>query len=322
MQIASLIERASLVDYASQYTDLTLVKDEWWGISPLNKKDTNPSFSIRENMFYDFSAGCGGNILEFIQKHDHCDFRTAVKTLCDWLGVEDDISFQQLAVISAMKHFKSVERRGKDKSHQYLDESTLLTYRAKSFHFWDDEGLTQDVISKYGIGYDKVGECITIPVRDNEGRLINILCRTTNEYAAKLGIPKYIYRYKLGVLDFFWGWSVNEEALRRHNEVILVEGAKSVMKLASIGYDNAVACLTSHISDEQLKALIHYGYDVVIAFDKDINPYNDKNIKLLKRYCRVYIAQDRHNELGDKDSPCDRGADVWERIYQERKIWK
>lgn len=322
MQISSLIDQASLVDYASQYTDLKLIKDEWWGISPLNKKDTNPSFSIRDNVFYDFSSGCGGNILEFIQRHDHCDLRTSISTLCKWLGVDGGVSWQQIAAVAAMKKFRVREQKKQAPSRQYLDEDTLAAYRCPYFHFWDDEGLTYDIVSHYGVGYDRRGECITIPVRDNAGRLINILCRTTNEYASKLGIPKYIYKYKLGTLDFFWGWSANADAIKRKREVILVEGAKSVMKLASMGFGNAVACLTSHLTDEQLKILIREGADVVVAFDKDINPYNDENIRTLKRYCRVYIAQDRHKALGEKDSPCDRGKDVWDEIYSERKLWK
>ncbi len=322
MSIQELLSKASLVDYVAQYTDLTLVKDEWWGISPLSAKDTDPSFSVRENIYYDFSAGCGGNILDFIQKHDKCDFRTALKKLQDWCGVEEEISTEQLPIISSLKQYKKRDKKEKEIHRSVLDESELDQFKCRSFHFWDDEGLTSDIIEKYHIGYDRRNECITIPVRTNDGQLINILCRTTKEHAKELGVPKYIYRYKLGTLDFFWGWFENKENIDRKNEVILVEGAKSVMKLASMGYDNAVALCTSHLSDDQMKTLIRQGSDVVVALDKDVNPYKDDNIKCLSKYCRVYIATDRHNYLGEKDSPCDKGASVWERIYNERKLMK
>lgn len=323
MDIASLIEKASLVDYAAQYTDLTLIKDEWWGISPLSQKDTNPSFSVRGNLFYDFSANCGGTIIDFIQKHDHCNFRTALQKLCDYVGVsEDEVTTEPSPIVVSLKQWKTRTRRKKDCQRKELSEQDFTRYKCRNFHFWDDEGLTADVVARYGVGYDSAGECITIPVRDNSGQLINVLCRTTNEHAKELGIPKYIYKYKLGVLDFFWGWWDNREEIIAKREVILVEGAKSVMKLAQMGYGNAAAVMTSHLSDEQMRVLVRAGVDVVIAFDKDADPYKDENIKRLKRYCRVYVATDRHGYLGEKDSPCDCGVDVWTRIYEERKLLK
>lgn len=320
MRITELIEQASLVDYVAQYTDLTLVKDEWWGISPLSDKDTDPSFSIRDNIFYDFSAGCGGNVIEFIRKHDRCDFKTAVNTLRDWLGITEEVTTEPLPIVISLKQFREKKCAKKDCQRKIVDEKEIEQYHCKDFHFWDDEGLTADIVAKYGVGYDRRGECITIPVRDNSGRLINILCRTTNEHAKELGIPKYIYRNKLGSLDFFWGWSDNMASIHQKREVILVEGAKSVMKLAAMGYDNAVAILTSHMTDDQLKILIRNGCDVVIALDKDIDPYKDDNIRKLSRYCRVYIAIDRHGLLDAKDSPCDKGVETWKKIYEERKL--
>lgn len=322
MRITELIEQASLVDYVEQYTDLTLVKDEWWGISPLSDKDTNPSFSIRDNMFYDFSAGCGGNVIEFIRKHDRCDFKTAVNTLRDWLGITEEVTTEPLPIVISLKQFHEKKCAKKDCQRKIVDEKEIEQYHCKDFHFWDDEGLTADIVAKYGVGYDRRGECITIPVRTNGGRCINILCRTTNEHAKELGIPKYIYRYKLGTLDFFWGWYENHASICQKREVILVEGSKSVMKLAAMGYDNAVAMLTSHLSEEQLRILVHEGVDVVFALDKDIDPYKDEKIKMLKRYCRVFIATDRHGRLVEKDAPCDRGKDVWDEIYSERRLWK
>lgn len=322
MRITELIEQASLVDYVAQYTDLTLVKDEWWGISPLSDKDTDPSFSIRDNMFYDFSAGCGGNVIEFIRKHDRCDFKTAVNTLRDWLGITEEVTTEPLPIVISLKQFREKKCAKKDCQRKIVDETELEQYYCKDFHFWDDEGLTADIIARYGVGYDRRGECITIPVRTNGGQCINILCRTTNEHAKELGIPKYIYRYKLGTLDFFWGWYENHTSICKKHEVILVEGSKSVMKLAAMGYDNAVAMLTSHLSEEQLRILVHEGVDVVFALDKDIDPYKDEKIKILKRYCRVFIATDRHGKLGEKDAPCDCGKDVWDEIYSERRLWK
>ena len=324
MDISTLLSKANIREYCEQYTELKEVKGEWWGISPLNSKDTNPSFSVRESdgVFYDFSAGCGGNVLDFIQRHDHCNFKTAVKKLRAWLGVEDEITLTPINVIKELRSYRQLNQKKKDSARSTICESALEQFRCSDFHFWDDEGLTADIVRQYDVGYDRRGQCITIPVRNNRGELINILCRTTNEHAQELGIPKYIYRYKLGALDFFWGWWNNSASIHSKREVILVEGAKSVMKLSGFGYDNAVAVLTSHITDDQMRWLVREGMDVVVALDKDIDPTKDENLRRLRRYCKVYLAVDRHRRLGEKDSPCDRGRAVWDQIYNERKLWR
>lgn len=122
----------------------------------------------------------------------------------------------------------------------------------------------------------------------------------------------------MGALDFFYGWHKSLPTITEKKEVIVVEGAKSVMKLSQYGYGNSVAALTSHICKAQFEILLKAGYDVVFAFDKDVNPFNDKYIKQLKRFCKVYCVIDYKGLLGEKDSPVDQGKSVWEELYQSR----
>ena len=69
----------------------------------------------------------------------------------------------------------------------------------------------------------------------------------------------------------------------------------------------------------QLKKIIALRANVVIAFDKD-KKYRDIEpiLKELSRFTNVYYVLDT-NELDKKDSPVDKGKDVWEVLFESRK---
>ena len=56
----------------------------------------------------------------------------------------------------------------------------------------------------------------------------------------------------------------------------------------------------------------------MIAFDKDAKPYNDNNIKRLRRFCQLYCVLDKTGLLGEKDAPVDKGKEVWIQLYENR----
>ena len=70
MELAELIQQVNIVDYISQFVELEQRNAEFWGLSPFRDEKT-PSFSVRPNppVFYDYSAGIGGNIYTFIKHY-------------------------------------------------------------------------------------------------------------------------------------------------------------------------------------------------------------------------------------------------------------
>ena len=321
MTLRELLDGVSIVDYVGQYADLKQRGREFWCESPLNSKDRNPSFSVdpSKNVFCDFSSGKSGNVLNFIMEHDHCDFKTAVAKLKQWANVSDTITYSTVPIVRMLRLYRPQTPR-EEIIRPTIDRSELERYRVRSFPFWENEGITSETALRWGCGVDRYNQCLTIPIYDQNGNIINILCRTMRDDAAQLGIPKYIYRKKLGTVDFFWGWYQHQFDIVDRRQVILVEGCKSVMKLEQWGYDNAVAVLTSHLGDSQLPILIKAGCDVVVMFDHDVNPYKDENLQKLKRFCRVYICRDNGNLTGAKDSPCDCGQEVFETILADKRL--
>ena len=93
-----------------------------------------------------------------------------------------------------------------------------------------------------------------------------------------------------------------------------------MMKIDGWGYHNVVSAETSTLNDYQIELLIRMMIkDVVIAFDKDVDLKKIvERVRLLKRFMNVYAVYDKWGLLQDKDSPCDRGEDVWRTLYERR----
>lgn len=324
MDLQEILEQASLLDYVSQYIELNLDNGEYWGLSPFKDEQT-PSFSVHpdKNVFKDFSSGKSGNIIDFICLYHKCSVREAILKLKEFLKIDDMEYTPPPQIVRELKKFKPSRKQKKPKiKHKILDDRILEKYEKRDIQEWEYEGIRRETYERYDVVYDPYYQTIVIPIYDLVGKLINLCLRTTDPNYKEFGIPKYIYKYELGVLDFFYGWYKNFHSIQKKKQIILVEGAKSVMKLEQWGYDNAIAILTSHLNEHQLKILVKYGFDVVVAFDKDAEPYKDENIQKLKRFCKVFIIKDTKKLLDEKDSPCDKGLEIWERLYAERRMLK
>jgi hypothetical protein len=129
---------------------------------------------------------------------------------------------------------------------------------------------------------------------------------------------KYTYYHPFGYLSTVYGLYENYKSIIERGEVVVFEGAKSVMLADSWGIHNTVAILTSHLNPHQLKLLAKLGCRAVFALDKDVSVRDDENIRKLKRFVSVEYVWDKDNLLEPKDSPVDKGFDVWNAFYERR----
>ena len=151
---------------------------------------------------------------------------------------------------------------------------------------------------------------------------MNIGGRTLNPNYKENGIRKYTYFSQWGSMNVVYGLFDNLESILDAHEVIIFEGCKSVLLADTWGIHNTGALLTSHLSANQLKILAGLGVRVVFALDKDVNVREDHHIKVLKNYINTEYLYDVHNLLEAKDSPVDKGKDVFVELYENRFKYK
>ena len=324
MDLSELIESVDILDYISQYTDFTEKNGEYWGLSPLKEENT-PSFSIRkeENNFYDFSSGVGGNVLTFIRYYNKCGYQKAIEILKEYAGCNGDIAHQhkKLAATEVAKRYARTQKTSKSRMVAPLPDDYMDRYEKKEDKLlvWRDEGISRESLDKFQVYYDSFSNRLVYPIRSPDGKIINVGGRTLDNDWKQKGIRKYTYFKSWGELNTLYGLYENREEIQSKREIILFEGAKSVMLADTWGIHNTGAILTSHLNPNQMKILARLGCMVVFALDKEVCVRDDHNIKRLKQFVKVEYIWDKDNLLDKKDSPVDKGFAIFKKLLEERR---
>ena len=329
MEVSDLIQQTDIVEYISQYCTLTERSDgEWWGLSPLKEENT-PSFSVNreDQVFYDFSSGQGGDVLAFIRAYNHCSFPCAVSALEQYLGIPDGAkelpeSRKRLLATSIAKLFRDHPKKQKETKAVALAQDCMNRFPrdAGKLQVWEEEGITDQSLDKFQVRYDPLSNRLVFPIRNPNGDIINICGRTLDPAYKEKKLRKYTYFQPMGTLDTIYGLWENRAAIVAKREIILFEGAKSVMKADTWGIPNTGAILTSHLNPNQFKILIRLGVRVIFALDAEVDICQDKHIRRLLPYVRVEWVRNRDGLLEDKDAPVDKGEAVFRKLYQERSV--
>ena len=209
---------------------------------------------------------------------------------------------------------------------------------------WIEDGITNEVMDTYEIGYCTIQERICIPHRDQDGKLIGIRGRAYSDDSLIFGkycplltgniTGKTCYAHNLG--DNLYGLNLNKECIKSKRKIMLVEAEKSVMQMASffsIENNYSVAICGSNLTKRQIELILELNpLEVIVALDKefeelDSNEYKVWQDKILKKfvkplspYVKVSVIVDRDNLLGLKDSPTDRGVETFLKLFNDREV--
>ena len=324
MELEDLIESIDIVDYISQFVDLEEKNGEFWGLSPFRDEKT-PSFSIRRetNRFYDFSSGIGGNVFTFVRFYNHCTNTEAVNILKKYVGCDNESIAPRKKMTATMicKRFKPQKTQKKSGAGTIYPDNCMEKYekREDKLAVWEAEGISRGVLDSYQVYYDSFSDRLVYPIRNIDGQIVNIGGRTLDPQWKEKKLRKYTYFSGWnGGMNLIYGLFENLDTIKLEREIILFEGCKSVLIANTWGIKNCGALLTSHLSDAQMRILAKLGCNVVFALDKEIMVRNDRNIERLKQYVNVYYLWDRSDYLNDKDSPVDKGKDVFMDLYTQK----
>lgn len=327
MELSELIDSVDILEYISQYADFEEKGGEYWCLSPLKSENT-PSFSIRKetNTFYDFSSGKGGNVLNFIRFYNRCSFDEAVEILKKYAGCDGEVvPKKKMAAIEVAKRYRGRKKQAKVAQTKVLPNDYMLRYERnpEKLAVWEAEGISKASLERFQVAYDSFSDRLVYPIRNVNGEIVNVGARTLDPNWKQKKLRKYSYMFSWeGGMNTVFGLAENRDEILRKKEVILFEGAKSVMIADSWGIRNTGALLTSHLSQFQMKILAKLGVRVVFALDKEVVIRDDPNIARLKRYVEVRYYFDKNNLLDDKDSPVDKGEAIFRSLYENSKRYE
>lgn len=323
--LEEMAQKIDLLDYASRSVDFVKHSgNTHYCVCPFHtEKTASMAVNTDENYFHCFGCGRSGNIFNWIQLSEGLSFPEAVQKVANITGIHP----QEYTESESVSFLKLMNRLANPPQRNEFNRTVLDIEKDYNQRFspelpqeWIDEGISPDEMRKYEIRTDPISNRIVYPVYDADFQLIGVKGRTRFKDFKMLKIMKYMNYNSIGSTNFFQGAKQACDDIKKSGEIIVVEGFKSVMKIDGWGYHNVVSAETSTLNDYQIELLIRMMIkDVVIAFDKDVELKKIvERVRLLKRFMNVYAVYDKWGLLKDKDSPCDRGEEVWRTLYERR----
>lgn len=223
---------------------------------------------------------------------------------------------------------------------KHFDDSFLYNLPQPRILNWEQEGISYNTLVNNNIRYNPSHQAIIIPHYDIEGRCIGIRERTLIKEEEIYGKYKpaifhqQMYNHPLGFS--LYHLNKTKENIKQMQIAILFESEKSTLQYESfMGVENDVscACCGSSLISHQFKLLLNLGIkELVVGFDKQFKEIGDDEWKKWTKkltdihnkysgYCNISFLFDINNTLLNyKDSPTDKGRDIFLELFEHRII--
>ncbi len=299
--IEKIREAVDLVDVIGQDIELRQRGGSFVGLCPFHDEKT-PSFNVnpKEQLYYCFGCGQGGDVFNYIMKAKNVSFPEAVRAMGELSNIEVPHASprqreiaektKQITTINrlAAKYYYRLLRIAKNKfARNYLMERQIDSDVANHFYLgyasdqWNglveffetrDIPLTQveeaGLIARGKNGYyDRYRNRIMFPICDANKNFIGFGARTIGQDQPKyLNSPESLVFRKSSCL-YGLNWAKN--TVKELDYVILVEGYTDCIGLYRHGMTNVVASLGTALTKEHAQLVSRFTTNVIMAFDSD-----------------------------------------------------
>ena len=233
------------------------------GLCPLHA-DHKPSFLLdpAKNLFYCYGCGRGGDVIRFAELYHQVGFPQALWLLREWRGSAPLLqAVADLYQIQLHRHGEAVAYLNQRGIHSpELTEEMRIGYAPGGcLRRWLTQlGYPPQSQRHLGLvtsaGYDAYTHRIVFPL---EGNL----------YGRSLSTAAPPHRFLPGAKGGLYAW----DRVRRHPEVILVEGLFDYAAVRQAGFHNVTCSLGANLSARQFRQLCDGPRTVYLAFDADQN---------------------------------------------------
>lgn len=260
------------------------------GLCPFHDEKT-PSFSVNpaKGLYYCFGCQAKGNALRFLMDTAHGgDFLAAVHDLAARQGKDVPSDGRDAAKQAGDRGRKGLVERQAATYHKALFRTTGARSHLK------DRGIGKDTARRFMLGYAaKDGglpdagakelreaglvsekgkpyfrDRLMFPVRDRLGNAVGFAGRVLDGGRE----PKYLNSPQSSIFDksrLVYGLAENAKGITEAGHALVVEGYMDVVSLAEEGVDNAVACMGTAVTTEQIRAIYAKTRHVRFCLDGD-----------------------------------------------------
>jgi DNA primase len=304
--IEEIKARLDITDIVSETVQLKRSGKNYTGFCPFHPNTRTPAFVVwPETGTWRCFGQCneGGDIFKFIMKREGWDFPEALTQLAKRAGVQlrpqtpqEAIQKEEHARLRALleeavafyRHHLLKTEKGQA-ALEYLhgrglsDETIELFELGYAPEGWDttspyflDKGYTRDDLLDVGLVsendqggvYDRFRHRLMIPIRDGRARITGFGARalTPDEMPKYLNSPQTVLFDKSRIL---YGLDKARRAIRREDQVVIVEGYLGVIVPHQAGFTNLVASMGTALTEHQLRVLKRLTRCMILALDSD-----------------------------------------------------
>ncbi len=247
------------------------------GLCPLHA-DHKPSFLLDpvKNLFYCYGCGRGGDVIRFVELYHQVRFPEALWLLRKWRGSAPLLqAVSDLYRIQLHRHGEAVaylSQRG-IRSPELIEEMRIGYAPGGCLRRWLTQlGYPLQSQRQAGLvtsaGYDSYIHRIVFPLENNL-------------YGRSLSTAAPPHRLLPGAKGGLYAW----DRVRRHPEVILVEGLFDYATVRQAGFHNVTCSMGTNLNARQLRQLCDRSRTVYLVFDADQNDSGQRAARSLA--CRL-----------------------------------
>jgi DNA primase len=248
------------------------------GLCPLHP-DHIPSFVVdpSKSLFFCYGCGRGGDVIRLVELYRQVKFPQALALLYQWRGIapllHETAGFYCMQLHRHSEAVAYLHQRGV-RSPELIEQMRIgyapggclrgwLTQLGYPLHALHQAGLVTD------IGYDAFTHRIVFPLEDNL-------------YGRSISATAAPHRFLPGTKGGLYSW----EHVRRHTEVILVEGLFDYAVLWQAGFHNVTCSMGTQLNAYQFRQLSDGMRTIYLAFDEDTNRSGQHAAQVLARQLR------------------------------------
>ena len=305
--VQEVLLRADIADVVGDYVLLKKTGENYKGLCPFHNEKT-PSFTVSpaKGFFYCFGCQAKGNAAGFLMQQASLTFPEAIQMLASRYGVH--IPETQAAqkpdkhkplydlLRAAATFFSDGLRRdpAAEAGRAFCRQRQISSELAARFELgyapqaWDalkqtmlQQGFEEELLIEGGLVvarhepqrrvYDRFRNRIVFPIHDRLGRPVAFGARALDE-SADGNVPKYLNSPETPIFhkgQTLYGLHLARQAIRQHEQVIVVEGYTDVLACHRQGVKHVVGTLGTALTDRHVGQLRGAVKEAVLVFDSD-----------------------------------------------------
>jgi DNA primase len=302
-QIAEIREKVDIVSFIAEFIPLKKAGRNFKANCPFHGEKT-PSFVIspERQIWHCFGCSRGGDVYTFLMEYERLEFPEALRTLAKRAGVELRTQEKNPGLATQKERLYQINSLTKEYYHYVLTKHPAGRH---ALEYLKNRGVSDKIIETFRLGFAPMRNALTkyllsrktfvredlvaagvvfqkgsdivdffrgrlmFPLIDHRDNVVGFAGRILDN---NITTSKYINTRETLIYhkgEQFYGLNITRDAIRRENQVIIVEGEFDVLSCFENGIANVVAVKGTALTEAQVNLLGRFAQKITFCFDGD-----------------------------------------------------